>query len=456
MHRISFGGRLARTLAVLGLASTAACSSVTDTLLEATDPDLIPPGDVGSIEGARGLAIGTVSRLTAATAGSESTWLFGGLLADEWGTSSTFVQNDETDQRRIQENNSQVSGMLYRLYRVRTSATQAVAGLKEWEPTATASIGEMYFAKGFVELQLASDFCNGIPLSDGSGDKAVFGDPLTVTQVFNSAVAQFDSAITTVGSATDTISVAIARAARVGKARAQMGLNQVDAAAATVAGIPTTFAHRSLFSTTTQTNQLWSLGLSALRYTVGDSLQGNQRNIPVANAIPFATLNDPRVPVTKRTTAGQDGQTFMNTTTIFQQLTAVDIVNGIDARFIEAEKALRDNNPTQWLAILNALRATPPTIHSVAVTALPALTDPGTPAARINLHFREKALWTFSRGQRLGDMRRLIRQYGRSANDVFPTGPHYKGGVFGPDVNLPIIQDEQNNPKFKGCLDRNA
>ncbi|MBK9979411.1 MAG: hypothetical protein IPP20_16095 [Gemmatimonadetes bacterium] len=211
-----------------------------------------------------------------------------------------------------------------------------------------------------------------------------------------------------------------------------------------------------MFSTTTQTNQLWSLGLSALRYTVGDSLQGNQRNIPVANAIPFATLNDPRVPVTKRTTAGQDGQTFMNTTIIFQQLTAVDIVNGIDARFIEAEKALRDNNPTQWLAILNALRATPPTIHSVAVTALPALTDPGTPAARINLHFREKALWTFSRGQRLGDMRRLIRQYGRSANDVFPTGPHYKGGVFGPDVNLPIIQDEQNNPKFKGCLDRNA
>ena len=31
----------------------------------------------------------------------------------------------------------------------------------------------------FVELQLASDFCNGIPLSDGSGDAAVYGDPNT-------------------------------------------------------------------------------------------------------------------------------------------------------------------------------------------------------------------------------------------------------------------------------------
>ncbi len=64
----------------------------------------------------------------------------------------------------------------------------------------------------------------------------------------------------------------------------------------------------------------------------------------MANAIPFASLNDPRVPVTKRTTAGQDGQTVMNVTSIYLQLTNVDIVNGLDARLIEAEKALRDDN----------------------------------------------------------------------------------------------------------------
>lgn len=456
MHRIPFGGRLARSLTTAALAATAACSGITDTLLEAVDPDLINPSDVNSLEGARGLAVGTISRLTAITAGAESTWLFGGLLADEWATSSTFVQNDETDQRRIQENNSSISGMLYRLYRVRTSATQAIAGLKQWEPTAVTSIGEMYFARGFAELQLASDFCNGIPLSNGASDPLVYGTPQPVSAVFASAIANFDSALASIGSATDTTSVSIARAARVAKARAQLGLNQVDAAAATVAGIPTNFAYRSLFSLTTQTNTIWGQGLSALRYTVGDSVQGNQRNILVANAIPFASLNDPRVPVTKRTTAGQDGQTVMNVTSIYGQLTPVDIVNGIDARMIEAEKALRDGNVTQWLAIHNALRAAPPTVHALSVAPLPPLADPGTPEARVNLHFREKALWTFSRGQRLGDMRRLIRQYGRNANTVFPTGTHYKGGAFGPDVNLPIIQDEQNNPNFKGCLDRNA
>lgn len=456
MQSISYGGRLTRAIVPAALVSLMACSGITDTLLEATDPDIINPAGVNSIEGARGLHVGTISRLTAITAGNESTWLFGGLLGDEWATSSTFVQNDETDQRRIQENNSQITNMLYRLYRTRTSANQAIAALNEWEPTATDRIAESYFARGFVDLQLASDFCNGIPLSDGAGETITYGAPQTVAQVFASAIAAFDSAITLTNGSTVAATIAIGRAARVGKARAQVGLNQIDAAATTVAGIQTSFAYQSTFSLTSQTNTIWGQGLSSLRYTVGDSVQGNQRNILVANAIPFASLNDPRVPVTKRTSAGQDGQTVMNVTQIYQQLTPVDIVNGLDARLIEAEKALRDNNVTQFLAILNALRAAPPVIHSVTVAPMAALTDPGTAEGRVNLFFREKALWTFSRGQRLGDMRRLIRQYGRSANTVFPVGPHFKGGDFGPDLNLPIVTNERNNPNFQGCLDRNA
>ena len=92
----------------------------------------------------------------------------------------------------------------------------------------------------------------------------------------------------------------------------------------------------------------------------------------------------------------------------------------------------------------------------VQPAALGPLTDPGTPAARLSLHFREKAFWTFSRGQRLGDMRRLVTQYKRLVTDVFPIGIHYKGGDYGADVNFPIVTDERNNPKFNGCLDRAA
>jgi len=43
------------------------------------------------------------------------------------------------------------------------------------------------------------------------------------------------------------------------------------------------------------------------------------------------------------------------------------------------------------------LRAAPPKLGEVQPTVLPPLVDPGTADARINLLFREKAFWTFSR-----------------------------------------------------------
>ena len=59
------------------------------------------------------------------TNGPESTWLFGGLLADEWGTASTFVQNDEVDKRAIGSDNSTVTIAFRKLHRVRTAVNQA-------------------------------------------------------------------------------------------------------------------------------------------------------------------------------------------------------------------------------------------------------------------------------------------------------------------------------------------
>jgi hypothetical protein len=59
------------------------------------------------------------------------------------------------------------------------------------------------------------------------------------------------------------------------------------------------------------------------------------------------------------------------------------------------------------------------TRNTLLTTAPPTA---ATNDAAIDLYFRQKAFWTFSRGQRLGDLRRLIRQYGRTQDKVFPTG----------------------------------
>jgi starch-binding outer membrane protein, SusD/RagB family len=133
------------------------------------------------------------------------------------------------------------------------------------------------------------------------------------------------------------------------------------------------------------------------------------------------------------------------------------IVNGIDARLIEAEAKIATNDFAGMTAILNALRAAPQNLGVLTTPVItPALAAPATKAAALDQFFREKAFWTYSRGQRLGDLRRLIRQYGRTQDNVFPTGTFFKGGNYGTDVNFPVHVDEQNNPEFKGCADRAA
>ena len=447
-HRTTAGA------AALGLL-LAACASVTDSLLTADIPDIIPPGTTQNAEGALGLSNGALGTFRSITAGNESTWLFGGLLGDEWSTSSTFPQNDETDQRHVLENNGQVTVMLYRLYRTRIRAGEAITALNKYAPSNRTLIGEMYFAKAFAEMQLAQDFCNGIPISSLVDGIPQPGDPETGAQVLTRAVASYDSALA-YANGTDARSVLIARSARIGRARALLGLGRYAEAATAVAGIATTFSYAHTFALPTGDNTIWGQGFSAQRYVVGDSLEGNARNIYVKNALPFVSAKDPRLPVEIRTTNGQDGQTRVRRTTLYGQLTPIDVVNGIDARMVEAEAALAVNDVATFLAIHNALRAAPPKLGDVQPAAMGPLTDPGTPEARLSLHFREKAFWTFSRGQRLGDMRRLVRQYKRAVTDVFPVGIHYKGGDYGTDVNFPIVTDERNNPRFNGCTDRIA
>lgn len=449
--------RLGTALTLALAMSATACQEANKQFLQVTDPDIINPSDVVSPEAAVAVANGAIATFRSVTGAGESTWLFGGLLGDEWSTSSTFIQNDETDQRQIQEFNSSITGMLRNLYRVRTRADQAITALNAVRPDARALIAEMYLARGYAEMQMASDFCNGVPIGNGNAvPLPENGVPKSNQELFAIAAASLDSGLT-FANGTDAASVLMNRSLRVTRARVALARGDFAGAGTLVSGIPTAFQYQHTFSANAGTNTLWGQGLSSRRYSVGDSAEGNARLITVRNAIPFASARDPRLPVVTPTSGsvnGQDGLTYTRTTTMWGQFTAVDVANGVDARMIEAESALKAGNVASWLAIHNALRAAPPKLGEIQPAAMTALVDPGTEASRVSLHFREKAFWTFSRGQRLGDMRRLVRQYGRTVDNVFPQGVHYKGGNYGGDVNLPVVTDERNNPNFKGCTDR--
>jgi len=202
---------------------------------------------------------------------------------------------------------------------------------------------------------------------------------------------------------------------------------------------------------------------SVARVSVADSIDNwNGTAYLIRNAIPFSSLNDPRIPVlsgkvTTPKVAPEDGATDMYVQQLWKNRDdPIPMVSGLDARLIEAEAQLKAGNISSMMTILNALRTAPPRMGNFQPTAMATLPDPPDQASAVNLFFREKALWTFGRGQRLNDLRRMIRQYGRTEDQVFPAGVYPKGGTFGHDVNFPVPDNELVNPLFKGCLDRNA
>jgi hypothetical protein len=113
--------------------------------------------------------------------------------------------------------------------------------------------------------------------------------------------------------------------------------------------------------------------------------------------------------------------------------------------------------------MLNALRTNAATTY-LQLAAMDTLTSDSTtaasPAMQVDVMFRERAFWLFGTGTRLGDMRRLIRQYGRRQNTVFPVGPYAGGTVqslpkYGTDVSfvLPTLSSGSTaNPHYRGCL----
>ena len=251
------------------------------------------------------------------------------------------------------------------------------------------------------------------------------------------------------------------------QARVLVNLGQHATAATLVSTVADAYSDQVMtYSLTSGDNQIWALNTSAKRWTVGDSMDASG---VIGNAIPFASSGDPRLKITGSTLGtsaagkGFDGSTNFITNNLWARSDAAIIASGLDARLIQAEAKLKAADYPGMMTILNALRTAPPKLTATNVTTAftpPAMaaiaTTPTTATDAAKLFFREKAFWTFGRGQRLGDLRRMIRQYGFTQDQVFPTGTFFKGGTYGTDVNFPITTDEYNNPNYHGCTDRKA
>ena len=459
-----------------GVIAVAACDRIKTELLEPQNPGFVDQGAVGSPAAAAALKIGAIGRLKrlaydsapAGFAGS-SLWEASGLMTDEFSNSDFQNSQNDVDQRTMSPDN-QVSNYA-RITQARGFIVDAIAAEKQYQPDSVADIAELYAGMGFLEMNLAEDFCNGIPLGSNKAGVVDYSSPefkpLTNAEVYATALTHVESALSTLGSAGTASANFVRQMALITKARILVDQGKFTEAAAVVpqTAIPTSYQYNWTSSASNNNDDLgtWTLNNSIARMTVGDSSMTYQgQTFRAFNAIPFASANDPRVPVVKGTDptvklSAEDGLTPLFIQQIWKNRDdAIPMVSGLDARLIEAEALLNAADYTGMMGILNGLRAAPPAIGAFKPAAMAALPVPASKPEAVALFFREKAFWTFGRGQRLGDLRRMIRQYGYTQDQVFPTGQHYKGGSYGSDVNFPVPDVERSNPQFKGCIDRKA
>jgi len=467
-------GTIGATAALAAVALLSGCN-VKNELLQPQNPGIVDQTAVGSPAAAAALKIGAMGRLkwvvsdpAASGFGGSSIWEAAALMTDEFMNADFQNSQNDLDARTVTPDNT--ASNYTHTTQARGYIRDAINAELKFEPQKTADIGELYMALGFIEMTLAENFCNGIPLGTNTNGVVDYTSPdfkpLTNAEVYTVALSHLDSALIILGSATDANTVAVRRATLITKARILVNQGNFAAAAALVptSVIPTTYQYLFITQSASNSDDLgfWTLNNSVGRYSVGDSsVVFAGKTFQTLNAIPFASLNDPRVPVLKGASQGlqaEDGATPFFIQQVYKgRDDPIPMVSGIDARLIEAEAKLQTGDYAGMMTILNALRTAPPTIGNFQPAAMTAIaTTPATKDAAIDLFFREKALWQFARGYRLQDLRRLVRQYGRAQNKVFPSGQQYKGVPYGGDVNFPVSDAERPNPQFSGCIDRNA
>jgi starch-binding outer membrane protein, SusD/RagB family len=437
--------RQLRLLVLAAVPLVGACDL--DTILEARDPFTVTPGTARDTANLNTLYAGARSQFALAYAGQQNREggivMMSGLMSDELYSSDNFGTRQAVDRRDINyeiSNSASDHSFIY-LQRARAEALNAIE-LYEGSPRAgNARHSELYSIAGYAVVLLAENFCAGIPLSRITETGVEFGEPRSAVELYELAVTYFDAALALPASDPQVVHLA-----RVGKARALLDLGRFVEAAELAAQVPSGYLFEIQYSAGSffTPNAIFNMNNEERRFSV--SLQEGTVN----RGLPFGAVaaEDPRISIAPLPAPSNSGavDTWLQLR-YPSQGADVPLASGTEARLIQAEAQLDRGNSAAYLTTLNQLRAS---------IGLSALTDPGTPAGRVDQFFAERAYFLWLTGHRLSDMRRLVRQYGRDQASVFPTGLTAYGQAYGTDVTLPIPFEEVNNPNYGPCTDRGA
>ena len=413
-----------------------------DSIVEVIDPDIVTPESLNTETGIQTLKAGSLGDFSVAMSGSAAGHgatagliVMSGLMTDEYDYSGTFPTRREGDTRILQNVNGTMNRIFGNLHRARAGAEATIdlavgfGGVPEVE-------SEMQSIVGYSYVMFAETFCGAVPFSKvaADGGELQYGTPLSTTEMFNGAIGWFDQAIAKGSGNADLVSLA-----RVGKARALLGLGQIAAAASEVGSVPTDFVYNVEHSDNSrrQENGIYIMSTVRRQYSIADGKGGN--------GLMYRSAMDPRTPWDGGTAFGQDDITLYYNQLKYPSSSApVVLASGIEARLIEAEALARSDDALKVQEIHNVLRAT------VGLDAVDWSAMSGDDL--LLAHFAERAFWLYSTGHRHGDLRRLVDIYGMAASDVFPWGDYFKGGTYSTNLTFPVPESESNNPNYVECL----
>jgi hypothetical protein len=412
----TFKHAVGRLLGAAALLAGVGCSD----FVSVANPNVIDVSAIDPVKDATTLANSVQQNFAVALGWSimYSSWFNGESIVAE-----TFPTRNEFGRRAVTSSNGSLNADVWAPLSLSAASAEIVLGLTLPNATTNIDYARSALWRGYTLVLIAEDFCSG----------ALSGGPeLSTVQLLDSAIANFTKAITLATANGSADAKALANAALVGRARAQLDAGRKAQAVADAGAVPAGFTFAlnfvdDLAQRTRLGNRMWQFTLD--RGSIGVS-------------VGFRVRPDPRVkykdPTLKEhTLTPQDPSTgdFFIQDKYPSFIAPIRVASKLEADYIAAEAT----DANAQLTLLNARRT---------ANGQPAYSGPTDAASVLTEFLWQKSLDFYLEGQRQGDFR-------RNPNNIRflpkPGDAYFKPGfpAISNETCYPLpLNETDNNPNF--------
>lgn len=422
-----YRNRIATAAAILAMV---AVPTACEDFLDVPDPTVI---DAGTIDPVNDLPTFAASALMNLFTALDNIIVYSAWFTGEAYVGDTFPTRNDIGRRVVEYTNGTLNGDVYEPLALAISTNENVlrllteSGVDNDEVRTMANLGS-----GWSIVLEAENFCQVVI---SSGPDEFLGSPITPDAAMQEAIARFDAAIQAGTAAGEEDMV---NAARVGKARAQLYIDDFAGAIATAAAVPADFEY--VVPKVDDPSNRGRLGNTVWSFTLA-------RSSLVVPPV-YRDLNDPRIEYELwLDDSGNPVKSQGNDFDFYAQDeypnwdAPLILASGLEARYLAAEAALKAGDPSLATALI-AEREVP---GSNSGDDTDFVADTGTLVQLLD----QKARDMFLTAQHMGDWQRNLN----STPYVPPAGsPYYAvqfGEAYGDLTCMPIPRQEvDNNPNF--------